>query len=60
MYFNKQPTLGSITAYASLGVTGQHLLVSNYALGDGGPDQAMAVFPCVRTAGHRRSRPWLT
>lgn len=44
-YLNKQATLGSITAYSSLTVDRRHLLVANYAMGEGGPDRSVAVFP---------------
>ncbi|MEX2551879.1 MAG: lactonase family protein [Actinomycetota bacterium] len=43
-YLNKQPTLGSIAAYNSLSRDRRHLFVANYAMGSGGPDQAVAVF----------------
>ncbi len=42
-YINKQPTLGSITAHNCLTRDGRHLLVANYGMGSGGPDQSVAV-----------------
>ncbi|HWL68652.1 MAG TPA: beta-propeller fold lactonase family protein, partial [Geminicoccus sp.] len=44
-YLNMQPALGSITAYSSLAADGRLLLVANYAMGEGGPDQSVAVLP---------------
>ena len=44
-YLNKQPTLGSITAYNGLTCDDRHLMVANYAMGEGGPDQSVAVLP---------------
>ena len=44
-YLNKQPTLGSISAYVSLTRDHRFVLVANYAMGRGGPDQSFAVFP---------------
>jgi 6-phosphogluconolactonase len=43
-YLNKQATLGSIAAHNCLTADGRHLLVSNYGMGSGGPDQSVAVF----------------
>lgn len=43
-YLNKQPTLGSIPAYASVSADERFLFVANYAMGRGGPDQSIAVF----------------
>lgn len=43
-YLNKQPTLGSVTAHNCLTRDGHHLLVSNYGMGSGGPDQSVVVF----------------
>ncbi|MQT11772.1 lactonase family protein [Segnochrobactrum spirostomi] len=65
-YLNKQAALGSITAYCSLTADGRHLLVANYAMGGGGPDRSVAVFPirddggldpCVSAARHEGSGP---
>lgn len=52
-YINKQPTCGSISAYASLDRTGRFLLVANYRMGPDGvrPPQAAAVFPIVGDGG---------
>lgn len=48
-YINKQPTLGSITAYASFDRAGKFLLVANYSVyvepRDNLPDQVVAVMP---------------
>lgn len=44
-YLNKQPTLGSITAHNTISSDGRFLLVANYAMGEGGPDQSVVVFP---------------
>ncbi len=42
-YLNKQPTLGRTTCHVT--VTGDgHLAIANYSEGNGGPDQAMAVY----------------
>ena len=53
-YINKQGTLGSLPAYASLDQTGKFLLIANYSIAaatpDGSPDQAIAVMP-IRTDG---------
>ncbi len=43
-YLNKQSSLGSITAYNSFSADGSKLMVANYAMGEGGPDKAVAVF----------------
>ncbi|MDW6026161.1 lactonase family protein [Mesorhizobium sp. BAC0120] len=43
-YINKQPALGSITAHNTLTRDGTKLLVANYGMGEGGPDQAVAVY----------------
>ena len=43
-YINVQPTLGSIAAHCSLTADGSKLLVANYSMGEGGPDQSVAVF----------------
>ena len=47
VYLNKQPTLGSTTAYLSLTHDRRFLLAANYADGSavGGPNQAVVVFP---------------
>lgn len=44
-YLDKQVTLGSISAHSSLDAAERHLYVANYAMGSGGPDRAIAVFP---------------
>lgn len=43
-YINKQATLGSISAHNMLTADGRFLLVANYGMGAGGPDQSVAVF----------------
>src|SRR5262245_32685656 len=43
-YINKQPTLGSITAHNTVTRDGTKLLVANYGMGEGGPDQAVGVY----------------
>ncbi len=53
-YINKQPTLGSITAYASFDRTGRFLLIANYSVylepADCAPNQSAAVM-LVRADG---------
>lgn len=46
-YLNKQVTLGSITAHNTLAADGRHLLVANYAMGEGGPDRSIAALPIM-------------
>lgn len=43
-YINKQPTRGSITAHNSISRDGTKLFVVNYAMGEGGPDQALVAY----------------
>ncbi len=43
-YLNKQPALGSITAHNAVTKDGSKLLVVNYGMGEGGPDQSLVVF----------------
>lgn len=43
-YLNKQPTLGSITAHNTITRDGGKLLVANYGMDEGGPDQSVVVF----------------
>jgi 6-phosphogluconolactonase len=52
-YINKQPTRGSITAYAGFDRTGRWLLVANYRMGEDGlrPSQAAVVFPIEADGG---------
>ena len=52
-YLNKQPTLGSITAYCSLDRTGRFLLVANYSIGplDDLPGKSVAIFPLRADGG---------
>ncbi|MER8863799.1 lactonase family protein [Mesorhizobium sp. M0751] len=42
-YINKQPTLGSITAYNTITRDRTKLLVANYGMGEGGPDRSVVV-----------------
>ena len=44
VYVNKQPALGSITAHNTVTRDGSKLLVANYGMGTGGPDQSVVVF----------------
>lgn len=44
-YINKQSTLGSISAHNTVSRDGRFLLVANYAMGSGGPDKSLAIFP---------------
>lgn len=43
-YLNKQPSLGSITAHNVISRDGSRLLVANYGMGEGGPDQSVVVY----------------
>ncbi|SDB23444.1 lactonase family protein [Bauldia litoralis] len=43
-YINKQPTLGSIAAHNAISSDGTKVLAANYAMGEGGPDQSVAVY----------------
>lgn len=43
-YVNKQPTLGSVAAHNFISRDGKKLFVANYSIGEGGPDQAVAVY----------------
>lgn len=61
-YINMQPTLGAIAAQNSITRDGRHLLVANYTIGEGGPDQSLAVLairadggltPVVASVAHR-------
>lgn len=49
-YINKQPTLGSISAYNMVSKDRSFVAVANYAMGSGGPDRSVALFP-VRADG---------
>jgi 6-phosphogluconolactonase len=40
-----QPSRGSITAHNVVARDAKHLLVVNYGMGDGGPDQSLVAFP---------------
>lgn len=46
-YLNKQPTLGSIAAHNIVTRDRRFVLVANYAMGSGGPDKSIAVFPIL-------------
>jgi 6-phosphogluconolactonase len=43
-YINMQASLGSIAAHNMVSRDGRRLLVANYGMGEGGPDQSVAVF----------------
>ncbi len=43
-YINKQPTLGSIAAHNFISRDGRKLLLVNYGMGEGGPDQSVVVY----------------
>jgi 6-phosphogluconolactonase len=43
-YINTQPTLGSITAQNAVTRDNRRLLLVNYGMGSGGPDQAVVVY----------------
>jgi 6-phosphogluconolactonase len=43
-YVNMQASLGSITAHNMVSRDGSRLLVANYGMGSGGPDQSVVVF----------------
>jgi 6-phosphogluconolactonase len=52
-YINRQPTQGSIAAFAGFDRSGQWLLVANYRMGEDGlrPPQAAVVFPIAADGG---------
>ncbi|WP_413712075.1 lactonase family protein [Rhizobium sp. Rhizsp82] len=43
-HLNMQPSLGATTAHNAISRDGRHLFVVNYAMGAGGPDQALVAF----------------
>jgi len=43
-HINMRPSMGSITAHNMVTRDGSKLLVANYAMGDGGPDQSLVVY----------------
>lgn len=43
-YLNMQPSLGSITAHNMVSRDGTKLLVANYGMGEGGPDQSVVTY----------------
>ncbi len=47
-YRNTQSTLGSIAAQSIVSGDGGHVLVVNYGIGTGGPDQSLAVYPVTK------------
>lgn len=49
-YINKQSTLGSVSAFNAITPDAANLLVANYAIGRGGPDQSLAILP-IRNDG---------
>ena len=60
-YINKQPTLGSASAYNSLSCDGRFLLVANYSLGpvEERPGQAVAVLPIRDDGGLGAPSGWV-
>ncbi|KQY16778.1 6-phosphogluconolactonase [Rhizobium sp. Root73] len=50
-YLDKQPTLGSIAAHNMVTRDRRFVLVANYAMGSGGPDKSVAVFPILADGG---------
>ena len=50
-YINTQPSLGSIAAQSIISRDGKNLLMVNYAMGDGGPDQSLVVLPFTDEEG---------
>ncbi|TCL71452.1 lactonase family protein [Rhizobium sp. BK251] len=50
-YINMQPALGSITAQNLITRDRRHLLVVNYSMGDGGPDQSLVIYPFTDKMG---------
>lgn len=67
-YLNKQPALGSITAFNSFDQNGRHLLVANYGMGPVGekPNRSVVVLPIAEDgalapasahAGHHGTGP---
>ncbi|MDR6434853.1 6-phosphogluconolactonase [Brucella pseudogrignonensis] len=45
VYLNKQACHGSITAHNTISRDGKFVLVANYAMGSGGPDQSLVTLP---------------
>lgn len=45
IYLNKQPCQGSITAHNTVTEDGRFVLIANYAMGQGGPDQSLVAVP---------------
>lgn len=43
-HLNMQPSLGATTAHNAISHDGRHLFAVNYAMGEGGPDQALVAF----------------
>ncbi|MCB1488419.1 MAG: beta-propeller fold lactonase family protein, partial [Bauldia sp.] len=65
-YINKQPTLGMLAAHNTISGDGSKVLVSNYAMGSGGPDQSVSVFgiredggltPALGSVAHKGTGP---
>jgi 6-phosphogluconolactonase len=50
-YINKQPTLGSITAYNMVSKDRTFVAIANYAMGHGGPDRSVAILPIREDGG---------
>ncbi len=51
VYLNKQACLGSISAYNMVTRDGKFVLVANYAMGTGGPDQSLVALPVLADSG---------
>ncbi|MCL7999233.1 lactonase family protein [Brucella sp. 21LCYQ03] len=47
VYLNKQTCQGSITAHNTISHDGKFVLVANYAMGSGGPDQSLVALPIL-------------
>lgn len=65
-YLNKQSALGSITAHNFITRDGSKLLVANYGMGAGGPDQSVVIYgiredggltPPLASVAHRGKGP---
>ncbi len=65
-YINMQPSLGSITAHNTVTRDNRMLVVANYGMGTGGPDQSVAVYglrndggltPPVASVAHHGTGP---
>ena len=50
-HINMRPSLGSITAHNMVSRDGSKLLVANYGMGEGGPDQSLVVYGLSEDGG---------